>query len=195
MQAAFATVAATVAASVVVLVAPVTVAHADPGDTLEGGCAFYTTHLAAALTGGQNEGVIADVSASQEAAGGPSVATVDCWIVVNGIEAPGTRITASGNGIQANAAPVTFTARDADAVEMCQQVTFADGSTWASPDGTNPFCPIDASPQFPPQVVFDELQGVLGVVDCVTGGQICTPTAVDGQPADVGARPVAAAIA
>lgn len=183
----------TVAASIVMLAAPVTVAHADPGDTLRGGCAFDPWPQPF-LTNGHNEGVILDLSESQEAAGGPSVATVDCFVVVNGVEVPGTRVTASGDGVQENAAWITFTTTRTDGFGLCQQVTFADGSTWNSPDGNNPFCPADAGPQFPPQVVVDEIQAVYDIVNCLTGGQICTSFTVDGERARLAAQPVAAGL-
>jgi hypothetical protein len=170
----------TVAASLVVLVAPATVAHADQGDTFHGGCAFDPDEHEGMVTGGQNSGVIFELSVSQEAAGGPSVATVDCWIVVDGIEAAGTRITASGNGVQSKSKLIAFTAGDADSVTLCQQVTFADGSTWADANGANPSCPGEAGYQFPPQFVWDALHAVLGVVNCVVGGQVCTPIGIEG---------------
>jgi len=137
-------------------------AQADPGDTLRGGCAFATDHNDTTLNNGQNRGVIYDLSASQEASGAPSGATVTCWIDVNGSEYPGTRVVASGNGVQASSARVAFVADDLDAVALCQQVTFDDGSTWVSPDGNNPDCPATAGPQFPPQFVIDAINTVLG---------------------------------
>ena len=170
-----------VAVSVITLVAPVTVAHADSGDTLKGGCTFDdSTQLETSVIGGQHEGVIFDLSVSQEAAGGPSVATVECFIMVHGVEAPGTRITATGNGVQANYAPITFTVGDLDTATLCQQVTFADGSTWAGPDDQNPDCLVEAGPQFPPQFVADTLQAVVTEVDCVINAQICIPFEVNG---------------
>jgi len=154
-----------VAATVMAMVAPLA-ASADQGDTLQGGCSFDTNQQDT-VTNGQNQGVITDLSVSQEASGGPSVATVACWIDVNGSEAPGTRITATGNGVQSGAAQITLAAGDTDAVALCQQVTFADGSTWVGPDGTNPDCPAAMSEQIPPQVVIDTINSILALTDAL----------------------------
>jgi hypothetical protein len=151
------------AGSVMALVAPMTVANADQGDTLKGGCHFSTNQQQTA-TNGQNEGAIADLSVSQEASGGPSGATVKCWIDVNGVEAPGTEISASGNGVQQASAQISFAAGDTDAVALCQQVSFDDGSTWVGPDGTNPDCPAAIETQIPPQVVIDAINNLFVTV-------------------------------
>lgn len=154
---------AALAGTVMALVAPMTVANADQGDTLKGGCHFDTNQQAT-VTNNQNQGVIGDLSVSQEASGGPSVATVKCWIDVNGVEAAGTEISATGNGVQAAEAQITFAAGDTDAVSLCQQVTFADGSTWVGADGTNPDCPAAISTQIPPQVVIDAINNLFVTV-------------------------------
>jgi hypothetical protein len=143
-----------IAAVVTAVIAPMTSANADPGDTLRGGCGFYTDN-AGPLTSGTNEGVIYDLSVSQEASGGPSAATVQCWIDVNGVEQPGTRISATGTAVQATQAQISFTAVDGDQVNECMQVTFADGSRWVGADGTNPDCPAATSVTVPPTVVGD----------------------------------------
>jgi hypothetical protein len=157
------------AATVMAMVTPMTAASADQGDTLKGGCSFDTNRQATA-TNGQNQGVIADLSVSQEASGGPSGATVECWINVNGVAAPGTDIVASGNGVQANSAQISYSAGDTDAVALCQKVTFDDGSSWVGPDGTNPDCPAATSTQIPPQVVIDTLNSVLDTVFTTVNG-------------------------
>ncbi len=155
----------TATAMVVAFAGTATVAHADQGDTLRGGCAFDSDQNDTTLTNGQNRGVIFDLSVSQGASGGPSGATVACWTDVNGSEYPGSRVVASGNGVQANAARIAFVAGDTDVVVMCQQVTFDDGSVWDSPDGTNPDCPVSVSPGgFPPQVLIDTIDTVLGAL-------------------------------
>jgi hypothetical protein len=151
------------AATVMAMVTPMTAASADQGDTLKGGCSFDTNRQATA-TNGQNQGVIADLSVSQEASGGPSGATVECWINVNGVAAPGTDIVASGSGVQANSAQISYSAGDTDAVALCQKVTFDDGSSWVGPDGTNPDCPAATSTQIPPQVVIDTLDTVINTL-------------------------------
>jgi hypothetical protein len=57
--------------------------------------------------------------------------------------------------MQLNSAQISFAAGDTDAVALCQQVTFDDGSTWVGPDGTNPDCPAAtvAGPPIIDQVV------------------------------------------
>jgi len=116
-------------------------AHADTGDQLKGGCGF-DTNSQATLTGGQNVGIIYDVSVSLHASGLPSTATVACWIEVNGVESPGTRINASGTGVQEGEATISFASSDTDQVQLCQQVTFADGSTWTQDGNVGIDCPI-----------------------------------------------------
>jgi len=106
-----------------------------------------------------NQGVIYDASVSREASGGPSFATVECWIDVNGVKQDSTDLIVSGTGTQQGARDVMFTAGDTDAVSLCTKVTFDpnDGSTWVGPDGTNPDCAGPASIQIPPQIVFDTI--------------------------------------
>jgi len=102
-----------------------TSASADPGDTLKGGCGF-NTNSQPTLTGGENVGVIYELSLSRHASGLPSTASVACWIEVNGVEAPFTRISASGFGVQEAEALISFTAGPTDTVVECQSVSFAD---------------------------------------------------------------------
>jgi len=166
------------AATVMAMVTPMTSASADQGDTLKGGCGFNTDENAVA-TNGQNQGVIYVVALSQEASGTPSTATVDCWIDVNGVEQPGTRITATGNGVIANQGQITFSAVDGDTINECQKVVFADGSTWTAKDGNvGTDCPAATSIDIPPPVVFDTLDTVFealqGVLDAVNGVLIST---------------------
>jgi hypothetical protein len=171
------------AATVMAMVTPMTAASADQGDTLKGGCSFDTNRQATA-TNGQNQGVIADLSVSQEASGGPSGATVECWINVNGVAAPGTDIVASGSGVQANSAQISYSAGDTDAVALCQKVTFDDGSSWVGPDGTNPDCPAATSTQIPPQVVIDTINSVLALTDALN--PILCPIFASLGPQDIG---------
>ena len=117
-----------ISAVALTLVAASTSASADPGDHLTGGCGFNTDSQAT-LTGGQNVGVIYELSLSQHATGLPSTASVACWIEVNGVEAPFTRISATGTGVQEAEALISFTAGPADTVLMCQSVSFADDGT------------------------------------------------------------------
>lgn len=136
------TVRGAIAATALMLVAAGTsAAHADAGDQLKGGCGF-DTDTQPTLTGDQNVGVIHDASVSLHASGLPSTATVACWIEVNGVEAPGTRINQSGTGLQEGEATISFTASPLDQVQLCQQVTFADGSTWTQDGNVGIDCPV-----------------------------------------------------
>jgi len=108
---------------------PVTPASAAFGsDSHTGGC-FYNTVGNDTVTGDRNVGEIGDLSVTTDAAGAATFATVSCWIVVNDVEAPGTRITTSGNGVQAAASLISFAASDGDIVAMCEQYAYADGTT------------------------------------------------------------------
>jgi hypothetical protein len=122
------------ALTVTALAVPTSSANADPGDTLKGGCGFDTNQNAI-LTRGANQGVIYVTALSQEASGTPSTATVTCWIDVNGVEQPGTRLSSTGNGVIAGLAEISFSSVTGDNITECQRVTFDDGSTWTAKDG------------------------------------------------------------
>jgi hypothetical protein len=156
------------AATVMAMVTPLTSASADQGDTFTRGCGFDTSSNAA--TNGQDQGVIYVLGYSSEAppapgtVGAPSTATVSCWIDVNGAEQPGTRLTVTGNGVIAGQQQIQFTSLDSDTVTECQQVTFADGSTWTAKDGNvGVDCP--AATVITDQPVIDLLNGILSQVD------------------------------
>jgi len=155
------------AATVMAMVTPMTSASADPGDTLKGGCGFNTDQNAV-VTNGQNQGVIYVAALSQEASGAPSTATVACWIDVNGVEQPGTRITKTDNGVIADSAQITFSSVDGDQINECQQVTFADGSTWTAADGNvGVDCPAADEFEIPPPIFFDTLDTIFDAVNGV----------------------------
>lgn len=175
-----------IAATFLALAGPVTAAHADFGDTLKGGCGF-TTAQNVFDTSGANEGVIYDLSISQEQNGTPSSATVTCWIEVNGNQALNNPLTVTDDvvpGVEAGANQIAFFANEFDYVTECQQVTFADGSTWVAPDGNvGTDCRPIIESQQPPQPILDllsELKPDLDAVICpvlvtigqVTGGRI-----------------------
>ena len=155
------------AATVVALAGPATLAHADnPGDTLTGGCGFNSGENQVA-TNGQNEGVIYVAAASQDGSpAAPSGATVSCWIDVNGVQATPT-LTTHGTGAIANAAQISYSAVTGDQVTECQQVTFDDGSPWVGPDGTNPDCPAATSVDFPPPAVQGAIDTVIATINTV----------------------------
>src|SRR4029077_6182139 len=162
---------------------PLTSASADQGDTLRGGCGFNTTQQQA-LTNGQNQGVIYRAATSHEASGLPSTATVSCWIDVNGVEMAGARITVTGNGAIAGQQQISFTSTAGDTINECQQVTFADGSTWPAPDGNGGVdCPVAVEP--PPGA--PDLDAAYCPYGAITGTGNWTPaeTAVVGPHAFV----------
>ncbi|MBV9097007.1 MAG: hypothetical protein JO079_03020 [Frankiaceae bacterium] len=126
-----------------------------PADSTVGGCTFNTDENQIA-TGGQNVGEIADLSITTDANHAPIGATVECWIVVNGVKVDSTDLVASGFGVQANAKQITFTAASYDTVQLCQTVRYADGTV--EPPCDEP-CGGAGCP-FPPQWVFDVVDTV-----------------------------------
>lgn len=117
-------------------------------DTINGGCSFDTNANATA-TGGQNVGEISDLSITTDSTGAPTFATVSCWIDVNGVEAPGTRLTASGNGVQAGATTISFSDGGGTLPSaLCQEVVYADGTTDYD-------CGGGPERQIPPQSILD----------------------------------------
>jgi hypothetical protein len=103
-----------------------TAAHADGPDHVHGGCSYDTVEKP---TTNEYDGVIRDRSITTDGTGAPTGATVTCWIDVNGVEAPDTRFSYTGFGVQAGANQISFTAGDTDWVTLCRAVTYADGST------------------------------------------------------------------
>jgi hypothetical protein len=107
-------------------------AHAATPDVVHGGCAFVSdSHVPRA--DGQEFGVLYNVTMTTtgDIPPTPIDATVSCWIVVNGVEAPGTRFSYSGPGVQVGADRASFD----DGGDLyypytvCQSVAFADGTT------------------------------------------------------------------
>jgi len=94
-------------------------------DTIIGGCSFDTN--TAPQVSNTARGVIYDVSATFDATGAPTDATVTCALDVNGVIDPNTTLTASGFGEQAGAAQVTFDDEPGTSVVLCQRVQYADG--------------------------------------------------------------------
>lgn len=155
------------AATAMSFVTPLASANADQGDTLKGGCGFDTNQQAT-VTNGENQGEIYVTALSQEASGTPSTATVACWIDVNGSEQPGTRLTVTANGVIAGEQQISYSSVDGDIVTECQQVTFADGSTWTAADGNvGVDCPAATEVQIPPQAVIDLINTVFDTLNGV----------------------------
>jgi len=138
------------------LVVPVA-AHAAAHDLILGGCGWeFEPSTSGATTW---EGVIHDASATTDATGLPTAATVTCWAIVNGTEAPGTRFSYSGFGVQSGVDRVSFTAAEGDWVDLCEQVTFADGTTQLHGGCGDP------NFYLPPQAVIDVLDIVFNDLD------------------------------
>ncbi|MDQ1748602.1 MAG: hypothetical protein QOD07_2865 [Frankiaceae bacterium] len=150
------------------------------GDTIRGGCYAYAVSNAVA-TNGQYEGVMGDNSVTTDATGAPTAATVTCAIQVNGIESPSSH-SFSGAGVQAGQDQVVYSASPTDDVEVCQYVTYADGSTEAasckdvgSPDaaycpygsvtGTGNWSPAETTTVGPHTFVWDTNANCLGAAD------------------------------
>jgi len=148
-------------------------ARAGTPDVVYGGC-YFSTDSQPTVTGDVQTGVIGDasVTASGDSTPQPIGATVTCWIEVNGVTEPGTTHSYGDlggiRGVQAGADPLSFAAYGSDMVEVCESVTFADGTTQAA-------CPVSApsedtcagpvggggSFQFPPQQTEDLLNVLL----------------------------------
>lgn len=151
---------AALALSATAIAVPAPASAASGSDTVRRGC-FFDTDSQATVTGGQNVGVIGDVSVTTDGSGAPTFARVTCWIIVDGVEAPGTRITASGTGVQAGATTVSFAAGDSELVQLCQQVVYGDGTIDTQ-------CPIPLGDQnWPPGWFVDTVSAVLDVVNSV----------------------------
>jgi hypothetical protein len=130
------------------------------GDTIHGGC-FFNTDENAVATNGQNQGVIGDLSATTDASGAPTGATVTCFIKVNGTEAPLTRHSYSGTGVQAGSDQILFTADSNATVLLCEDVTYADSTTETE------ICPAATSQDIPPQAVIDELNSIFDTLNAL----------------------------
>ena len=110
-----------------VVAGPIPAASASSaGDDIVGGCSFDS---ALTVNSDQVQGVISDTSFTAGPTGLPTGATVECWILVNGVKVDSTDLVASGFGAQANAKPVSFTLGPFDIYDVCRSVVYADGST------------------------------------------------------------------
>jgi hypothetical protein len=142
------------------IVAPA--AEAASSNVMHGGC-FYDTDENDLVTGGQNVGVIGDLSVTTDSTGAPTDATVTCWVEVNYVEAPHTRFSYSGFGVQAGTDRISFTAEPWDLVRECQSVAYVDGTSEPAT------CDPPVFIQLPPticegcsilEIVFDALNNV-----------------------------------
>lgn len=171
-------------------------AHAS-GDTITGGC-FASTDEHSILTNGQNQGILVIASVTRDASGLEN-ATVACWIDVNGVEQPGTRLTDTNVGVQLAQQQIAYLALDDDVVTLCEQVHF-----WNDNFDTGPVCqptvirvivptpvvgpvnqifPNDIDPLLCPE--FRSLHGDYGPVTIATDGDISIP-----DPLGLGYNPI-----
>ncbi|MBV9098885.1 MAG: hypothetical protein JO079_12590 [Frankiaceae bacterium] len=127
--------------------------------TATGGC-FYAATNAGLLTSGQYEGVLGDASITQNA-NIPMGGSVTCKIVVNGSVTVAGPVT-FGDGttsVQAGAQQIAFTASPFDAVALCEDVRWADGTH------SGYVCQASTEVMVPAQVIVDSVGIVGGVVD------------------------------
>ena len=89
-----------------------------------------------------------------------AVTTVTCYVVVDWVEQPHTRLMAGGIGVTVGTRAIEFTATDVQDVELCEFVEFAD-----EPGVVHGQCGEGPSEPLPPQVVIDVLTPVFGTVD------------------------------
>ena len=129
---------------------PATAAN-EAGDSIFGGCVWQADSHAV-VTGGQFVGVMAESSVTIDGSNAPTGATVECSVYVNDVKQASTDLVTAGYGIQAGARPISFTASDSDIVQLCEDVTYADGSK-------TPPCNPSECPEvcFPPAPVNDLL--------------------------------------
>lgn len=130
-------------------------AHATVG-AIHGGC-FLLAAQAGSATSNVAEGVIGDVSVTQDSTGVPTAAQVTCWVQVDGVIDPDTQFTYSGTGVQSGVNPIEFTASESDVVQLCEQVVAGTTST------TN--CQFVTVNAVPPRPVRDTLNSILDVTD------------------------------
>lgn len=115
-------------------------------DAIHGGCFLVSTEDPTIW--GYNEGVIGTASVTNDSSVSPTGATVTCFIKVNGAPQPGHSFTGS-NGVQVGADRTAYQATVYDTVELCQDVTYNDGTS-------NPQrCSEVVTEQIPPPVVYD----------------------------------------
>ena len=157
------------AAGVIAALVPAAGASAAGSDAIQGGCGYNTLDTPNSST---YTGVIYDTSATSDASGLPTDATVSCRIDVNGVTAPNTTYSYSGFAVQAGFDRVSYTAEPYDDVEMCQRVQYADGvdTGWE--------CKPPIYIQVPPEV--DPIELVFYLVDPI----VCAKLA--GEAGDYG---------
>jgi len=143
--------------------------HAAAQHDIRGGCAYAAYEV---TTHGDYRGLMYEVSATTEGGAGtaPIGATVSCWIMINGVEVPGTRHTYGDlavPGVQAGADPIAFTSQPYDNVVECHSVLYADNTT------SDPIlnCPAIDPIQIPPQEVLDAVGSIVHIAQ----NAVCSP--------------------
>jgi hypothetical protein len=156
-------------------------ASADP-NTIDGGCFVIAIDLNS-LTNFVTTGLLGDVSVTRDDAGNPIDAKVTCWIQINGVEVPDTRLTATGAGVQVGLNEVGFVLVETDALLVCERVAYGDATTatTCSPAPTELVVP----PQQIPDAVYDTVHSTADSSVCPAlaaqagsypGGLVISPT-------------------
>jgi len=166
--------------------APAAFATSPLGDNIKGGC-FFNTDENALATNGQNQGTIGDASVTTDGSGAPTGATVECYIKVDNNKQGQTDNFYTGVGAQGGQNNIVFTADATSTVELCENVTYADGSKEAEN------CQVATSQNFPPDAVVSLIDTVIGtafdtinlVLSKVDTSALCIITKALG-PQDVG---------
>jgi len=128
----------------VMYVVPAASASNSAGDTIRGGCFFLTVNDPTTM-GNNYQGITGDFFTATDAAGNQTFAKLKCSITVNGVSVVtwGTNGFYSANDAEAD--PNAFNATVHDVVELCQYVTFIDGTTLNR-------CTIASTATAPPRV-------------------------------------------
>ncbi|HVF06934.1 MAG TPA: hypothetical protein VNA20_19005 [Frankiaceae bacterium] len=110
------------------------------------------------VTGGTFQGVL---TALIVYADGP--VSIRCFVTVNGV--PRAQAAASGDRVAVAAEEVSFAAGDSDVMRLCADYTSGHGAgTWCASSGWGPF---------PPDFVYETLDGVLSQVWPVVDPVVC----------------------
>lgn len=100
-------------------------AQASGPPSITGGCALKAVQLADTTT---FNGAVTESSTTQDHDGVPIGATVKCGILVNGVVVTPWYEFPGSNGVQSGSQTTTFDAAISDAIFLCKQVVFADGT-------------------------------------------------------------------
>lgn len=138
-------------------------AHAAQGSQVSGDCGFNAVNQET-LTGPDDwrgEVYLYAVLTHPDPAAGPVSASVTCYVMVDGVPQPGTRITMPATGAVAAAGVVRYQAREDQWVDLCMEVDFLSDDTPTEYIGCGSMTP----PQLPPQEIVDLVNEVFDTVD------------------------------